>query len=143
MNEKNIKEYFPWNICIILWYYDVEEEISRATRPDHRAMEDTQISVSGDLILQMYDCVKSKAFPSVFQSFPEYIVIGKIHENAVYSRTITLENNRHARELIKQYFLYSRRFLCNQLYNEHNILFQYRYTLCLFSSSNSINYIYL
>lgn len=36
--------------------------------PDHDATEDTQISASGDLILQMYDCVKSKSFLSVFRS---------------------------------------------------------------------------
>lgn len=55
--------------------------------PNHRATEDIQISASRDLILQMYDCVKSKAFPSVFQSFREYTAIGKMRESCLFWNT--------------------------------------------------------
>lgn len=73
-------------------YYDIatSKKRYRVQHSDHRATKATQISTSGDLILQMYDCVKSKAFPSVFQSLSEYTAIGKIHESCLFSNDNTI-----------------------------------------------------
>jgi len=44
------------------------------------------MSASGDLILQMYDCVNPKLFPPYFGRFENArIAIGKIHETCLSS----------------------------------------------------------